>query len=231
LDFKMFTHIQNTLLYSDLNNEIVDGIRYYLTPDGKRFKSVTSVISNISKKNILEWRKRIGEDEANKISSRAASRGTGLHSIIEDYLNNNLNLSEKKHDEKILSKIMFNNIKKTLDNINNIHMLEGALYSEILEVAGRVDCIAEYNKELSIIDFKTSTKQKKREWIQHYFAQTCAYSMMYYERTGIKVKKLVVLIACEDGTVQIFEEYDIIKYVKLFGEYLKEWNKTYNVKR
>lgn len=227
----MFNHIENNLPYSDLDNEIIDGIRYYLTPDGKRFKSVTSVISNKSKNNILQWRKRIGEEQANKISSRAASRGTELHSIIEDYLNNNLNLSEEKHKQRILSKLMFNSMKKTLDNINNIHILEGALYSEILEVAGRVDCIAEYNNELSIIDFKTSTKEKKREWIEHYFAQTCAYAMMYYERTGIKIKKLVVLIACENGTVQIFEEYDIMKYVKLFGEYLKEWNKTYNDKK
>jgi len=224
----MFVHLESKLTYSDLHNEIVKGVRYYLSPDGKRLKSVTSVISNKTKKNIVEWRQKVGEKEANRISTRAATRGTGLHSIIEDHLNNELDL--EKHKNKILPLFMFRSMIKILDKISNIHLLEGALYSDILEVAGRVDCIAEYNGELAIIDFKSSTKPKERHWIENYFAQTCAYAMMYYERTGIKVKKLVVLIACEDGTTQVFEEYDIMKYMKLFGEYLKDWNRTQNGK-
>jgi ATP-dependent exoDNAse (exonuclease V) beta subunit len=222
----MFVHIENTLGYSDLDNEIVDGVRYYVTPSGKRLKSVTSVTSVKSKSSILEWRKKVGEEEANRISTRAATRGTHLHSIIEDYLNNNL--VEEEHKSKVLPWFMFKSMVNVLNNISNIHLLEGALYSDVLELAGRVDCIAEYNGELAIIDFKTSTKEKKREWIEHYFAQTCAYAMMYYERTGIKVKKLVVLISCEDGTTQVFEEYDIMKYMKVFLGYLQEWNKTQN---
>jgi len=120
---------------------------------------------------------------------------------------------------------MFKSLKPFLDKINNIHVLEGALYSDILKLAGRVDCIAEYENELAIIDFKTSTEPKKREWIDNYIAQECAYAMMYYERTSIKVKKLVTLIACEDGEIQVFQEYDIMKYMKVLMEYINAYEK------
>jgi genome maintenance exonuclease 1 len=120
---------------------------------------------------------------------------------------------------------MFKHLKPFLDKINNIHVLEGALYSDKLKLAGRVDCIAEYENELAIIDFKSSTEPKKREWIENYIAQECAYAMMYYERTGIKVKKLVTLIACEDGEIQVFQEYDIMKYMRVLMEYIEAYDK------
>ncbi len=216
----MFIHLNNAPLI-DLKAETTDNGRYYLTPEGEKYPSVTTVIGAKSKKSILEWRKKVGEKEANRISSRAASRGTSLHLMNEDYLNNMFN--EEKYKDKILPLYMFKSLKPFLDKINNIHVLEGALYSDKLRLAGRVDCIAEYENELAIIDFKSSTEPKKREWIDNYIAQECAYAMMYYERTGIKVKKLVTLIACENGDVQVFQEYDIKKYMDVLMNYIREW--------
>lgn len=216
----MFVHLDNDLLI-DLEAETTDNGRMYVTPEGNKYPSVTTVIGASSKKSILQWRKRVGEEKANRISARASSRGTGLHSINEDYLNNIFD--EEKHKDKVLPLFMFKHLKPYLDKINNIHVLEGALYSDRLKLAGRVDCIAEYENELAVIDFKTSTEPKKREWIDNYIAQECAYAMMYYERTDIKVKKLVTLIACEDGEIQVFQEYDLVKYMNVLMKYIREW--------
>ena len=216
----MFVHLNNAPLI-DLEAITSDSGRLYVTPDGNKYPSVTTVIGATKKQSILEWRKRVGEKEANRISSRAASCGTSLHSMNEDYLNNMFN--EEKYKDKVLPLFMFKHMKPFLDKINNIHVLEGALYSDRLKLAGRVDCIAEYENELAIIDFKSSTEPKKREWIENYIAQECAYAMMYYERTDIKVKKLVTLIACEDGEIQVFQEYDIMKYMKVLMEYIRAY--------
>lgn len=216
----MFVHLDNVPLI-DLESITSDNGRLYVTPEGNKYPSVTTVIGATKKKSILEWRKRVGEKEANRISSRAALRGTNLHSMNEDYLNNMFD--EEKYKDKVLPLFMFKHLKPFLDKINNIHVLEGALYSDKLKLAGRVDCIAEYENELAIIDFKTSTEPKKREWIENYIAQECAYAMMYYERTGIKVKKLVTLIACEDGEIQVFQEYDIMNYMKVLMEYIRAY--------
>lgn len=218
----MFVHLDHAPLI-DLEAITSDSGRLYITPDGNKYPSVTTVIGAKSKKSIMEWRKRVGEDAANKISSRAASRGTSLHSMNEDYLNNVF--VEEKYKNKLLPLFMFKCLKPSLNKINNIHVLEGALYSDRLKLAGRVDCIAEYENELAIIDFKSSTEPKKREWIDNYIAQECAYAMMYYERTEIKVKKLVTLIACEDGEIQVFQEYDIMKYMKVLMEYINAYEK------
>jgi genome maintenance exonuclease 1 len=216
----MFVHLNNASLI-ELQSETTDNGRYYVTPTGDKYPSVTTVIGAKSKKSILEWRRRVGEAEANRISARASSRGTAMHSMIEDYLNNIFN--EHKYEAKVLPLFMFKALKPVLNNINNIHVLEGALYSDKLKLAGRVDCIAEYNNELAIIDFKSSTEPKERGWIENYIAQECAYAMMYYERTGIKVKKLVTLISCENGDVQVFEEYNIKKYMNVLLDYIREW--------
>ena len=119
--------------------------------------------------------------------------------------------------------MLFKIAKPTLNNIDNIHALEGSLYSKELGVAGTVDCIAEYNGELSIIDFKTSKAPKPREWIDGYFVQAAAYACMYYELTGIAVKKLVIIMACEDGDCVVYEEYDKMKYMRLLVTYIENF--------
>jgi genome maintenance exonuclease 1 len=142
-----------------------------------------------------------------------------MHSLVENYLYNIPELPKVQP----LSEFLFKIAKSKIDNIDNIHALESSLYSKVLGIAGTVDCIAEYNGELAIIDFKTSKKPKPKEWIEHYFVQCAAYACMFYEITGIAVKKLVILMACEDGDCVVYEEYDKMKYIKLLNGYIKEF--------
>ena len=181
----MFTHIECEL--PKLKRQNIDGARYY-TVNGRPMVSITSVTSHWNKHIFVDWRKRIGEAEANRITRRATSRGTATHSLIENHL-----LNKEVEFDKPSPKMLFLQSKETLKNINNIYALEESLYSEELGVAGTVDCIAEYNGELSIIDFKTAEKPKPRDWIENYFVQAAAYACMFFERTGIPVKKLVII--------------------------------------
>jgi genome maintenance exonuclease 1 len=216
----MFNHIDVSL--PQLERETIDGVRYYKIPDVDevhKFVSITSVTSYHNKHIFENWRKKVGEEEANRINKAATSRGTELHSMVENYLYNIPELPETS----LIAKHLFKIIKTEINKINNIYALESSLYSKILGIAGTVDCIAEYNGELSVIDFKTSKKEKPRDWIEHYFVQAAAYACMFYELTGISVKKLVILMACEDGDCVVYEEYDKAKYIKLLSIYIKDF--------
>ena len=197
-----------------------DGLRLYEVGDGKWYPSVTTVTSHRKKDSILKWRKRVGEAEANKISGRASARGNKFHSMVESYLKNN---KVSFDDKSPLASFLFKTAKETLHRINNIHLLESPLYSDSLRIAGRVDCIAEFDGELAVIDFKTSTKEKKESWIENYFVQETAYAAMYYERSGVKVDKIVTIIATEEGGMQIIEKYDLDYYYVLLEEYIQEF--------
>ena len=177
-----------------------DGSRVYKTPTGKNYPSVTTVTGLLNKDRILQWRKRVGEEEANKISSRAARRGTRVHTLCEKYLNN------EETTNALFDTEFWKSIKPELENINKIKVLETALYSDHLEVAGTVDCIAEYNGVLSVIDFKTSSRLKQKENISDYFMQASAYAVAFEELTKIPVPQIVVLIAVEDEPCQVFIE-------------------------
>ena len=209
----MFTHIECEL--PKLKRQNIDGARYY-TVNGRPMVSITSVTSHWNKHIFVDWRKRIGEAEANRITKRATSRGTATHSLIENHL-----LNKDVEFDKPSPKMLFLQAKETLKNINNIYALEESLYSEELGVAGTVDCIAEYNGELSIIDFKTAEKPKPRDWIENYFVQAAAYACMFYEITDIPVKKLVILMTCANGEVKVYEEYDKLKYMRKLVQYIQ----------
>jgi CRISPR/Cas system-associated exonuclease Cas4 (RecB family) len=186
----------------DLKSETFpDGKRYYTLDDGTRLPSVTTVLGAVKKQSILEWRKRVGEEQANKISKVATTRGTNMHTLCERYLNNQ-DLGEIMPD----AKEMFLTIKPHLNKINNIHYQEQSLWSKKIEMAGRVDCIAEYEGELSVIDFKTSRKVKKKEWIEDYFWQTTAYALMYEELIGRPINNLVIIMAVLDEEPLVFKE-------------------------
>ena len=190
----MFNHIDISL--PRLDRETIDGVRYYKVPDAEeliRLVSITSVTSHFNKEIFVKWRKKVGEEKANKITKAATSRGTDMHSLTENYL---LNIPELPEVQPI-SKFLFDIARSDLNKIDNIHALESSLYSKQLGIAGTVDCIAEYEGELAIIDFKTSKKPKPREWIDHYFVQCMAYGCMLYELTGISVKKLVIIMAAK----------------------------------
>ena len=160
----------------------------------------------------------MGDAEADRITRQATSRGTDTHTLTEAYLYN-----QELPEVQPLSKMLFQIYKSELNKISRVHALEGSLYSKELGIAGTVDCIAEYNGELAIIDFKTSKKPKPREWVDHYFVQCMAYGCMLYELTGIAVKKLVIIMACENGESIVYEEYDKKKYIKLLTEYIREF--------
>lgn len=216
----MFKHVSMNL--PKLEREEIDGVRYYKLPGEdnlSRLVSITSVTSFHNRHIFEDWRKKVGEEEANKINRQATSRGTDMHTLVEEYLHN----AEQLPQVQPLSYFLFQIAKDKLNNINNIHALEGSLYSKQLGIAGTVDCIAEYNGELAVIDFKTSKKAKPREWIEHYFVQCAAYACMFYEVTGIAVKKLVILMACEDGDCVVYEEYDKMKYIRLLNDYINEF--------
>ena len=200
-----------------------DGVRFYKLPKtDKYYPSVTSITSFKNAKFFKEWRTKIGEDEANRITARATQRGTAFHSIAEDYINGELDL-DKYLDNNPLSVRMFQSAKDTLNRIDNIHCLESFLYSHYLGLAGRVDCIAEFDGELAVIDFKTSTKEKKEEHIENYFVQETAYAAMFLERTGIEVKKIVTLIATEEGSIQVFQKHNLDDYLQLLKSYIEEF--------
>jgi genome maintenance exonuclease 1 len=186
----------------DLKSETFpDGKRYYTLEDGTKLPSVTTVIGLQKKKAIMEWRKRVGEEKANQISRQASSRGTNVHTLCERYLNN-----EPLGDIMPDAKEMFRSLRPHLDRINNIHYQETALWSKTLEMAGRVDCIAEYEGKLSVIDFKTSKRIKTLEDISDYFWQTTAYALMYEELIGQPIHDLVVIMAVENEQPLIFKQ-------------------------
>ena len=215
----MFNHVDLDL--PSLERETIDGVRYYKVPNNEdliRLVSITSVTSHFNKEIFVKWRKRVGEEEANRITKKATSRGTDMHTLVEHHLKN-----EDLPKVQPISDFLFKISKSTLDNINNIHALESSLYSKELGIAGTVDCIAEYEGELAIIDFKTSAKPKPEDWIEHYFVQCMAYGCMLYEMTGIMVKKLVIIMACENGECVVYEQRDKAKYIKLLTQYIRKF--------
>ncbi len=214
-----FKHIGCDIDY-DLETETINGKRFYKTPEGLLYPSVTTITSQHGKDKILEWRKRVGEEEANRISTRASNRGTKVHKICENYLNNEEDYARTNpaHIHKTMPDTiaMFKSLQPLLDeHVNNIHALEIPLYSHHLKVAGRVDCIAEYDGKLSIIDFKTSSKLKEESWIKGYFMQCSAYAVMYEERTGIPVSQIVIMIAVDSEYPQVF--------IKKRNDYIKDF--------
>lgn len=205
--------------FPSLERVTKDGSRVYETPSGNSYPSVTTVTGLLKRRAIQEWRERVGAEEANKISAKASSRGTRIHSLCENYLSN------KEATPSYFDRPMWQSITPHLDRINNIHALESRLYSDHLEVAGTVDCIGEYDGKLSVIDFKTSSRIKAKEDIEDYFMQCSAYAVAFEERTSIPVSQLIVIMAVEDeGPLVFFEKRDdwINGFKKLREEY-KQW--------
>ena len=218
-----FTFVDVDLKVPEVQAVNQDGVRFYPIPGAdKYYPSVTSITSFKNAAFFAGWRKKIGEEEANRITNRATQRGTAFHSITEDYVKGELNLDIYLANNP-LSVRMFQSARSTLDRIDKLHCLETFLYSHYLGLAGRVDCIGEFDGELAVIDFKTSTKEKQENYIEHYFVQETAYAAMFLERSGIEVKKIVTLIATEEGSVQVFQKYNLDDYLQLLKSYIEEF--------
>ena len=203
----------------------IDGFRFY-DIDGKAYPSITTVLGIQKKEQLQDWRNKIGEDVANWEMGRAARRGKATHTLIEQYLKG-LTPSERG----VLPLGLFRLIKPYVDQIDNIHCLETIMYSKKLTIAGQVDCIAEYNGKLSVIDFKTANKERQESWIENYFMQTTAYAQMYEEIFGKKIEQIVILLASEDGSTQSFikdtKDYmtPLMKSIDDFYKYYENLNK------
>ena len=225
---KYYTHKPTKL--TELTTQTVNFKRFYETPDGKLYPSITTVLSTRNKKGLFEWRKRVGDEVANYVARTSAARGTAVHHMCEDYLNNfpvDWPDKWKEHEKKFLPFCLFKQLEnKVLQKIDNIRSQECALFSNKYRVSGRVDCIAEYDGKLSIIDFKTSTKERNDEWNENYYIQASAYAEMFEEQTGTPIEQIVILVVTEDGAVQEFvkEKYDYIPLlVETIDNFTKAW--------
>ena len=218
----MFNHVQISL--PEVTTETINRKRFYVTPEGNKYPSITTVLSTRKKEGLFEWRKRVGNDVANYVARTSASRGTKVHHMCEDYLNNEFD--EEKHKKDFLPFCLFNQLKDhALCNLNNIYAQEAGLYSDKYKVAGRVDCVAEYKDTLSIIDFKTSTRERSDDWNENYYIQGSAYAEMFEERTKIKIDQVVILVVTEDGTVQEFVKSKQ-DYLPMLEASINEWSKS-----
>ena len=216
---KKFNHIEINL--PKLERETIDGVRYYKIPgeeELKRFVSVTSVTSHYNKEKFADWRRRVGEEKANKITKSATDRGTKMHSLIESYL-----MNEDLPSADPLPKFLFDVAKSELDKIDNILAIERSMYSDYFHIAGTVDTIANYDGKLSVIDYKSSEKPKPISWIENYFVQIAAYAFMLKELTGKEVEQLVIIMSCENGEIVTYIETDIEKYIRLLVKYVKKF--------
>ena len=204
-----FIHNDTDLsLLPNTKGKKIEGYRFY-DIDGQNYPSVTSILGIRKKDGLQKWRDSIGEDVANWEMNRAARRGKSFHKLVEQYLNN-----ETPSIRDVLPLGLFRLAKPYIDQINNIRLLEKIMVSPKLTIAGQVDCVAEYNGKLSVIDFKSANKERKEDWIENYFLQCTAYSSMYEETFGEKIEQIVVLLAAEDGTMTA--------YVKDPQDYIEE---------
>src|SRR6056300_89355 len=198
----------------------VNGFRFYEI-DGKAYPSVTSVLGIRKKKELQQWRDKIGEDVANWEMRRAARRGTAVHRLVEEYIK-----GQTPSERGVLPLGLFKLLKPYIDQINNVHLLETIMYSPKLTIAGQVDCVAEYNGKLSVIDFKTANKERNEEWIDNYFLQTTAYAHMYEEIFNKPIEQIVILLAGEDGSVACYKK-DPKDYTESLGKAIQEFYKYY----
>lgn len=222
----MFTHVDHGIELPELTRKTTEEGRRYFTPDGKAYPSITTVLSILGKEAILAWRARVGEEEANKVSRQASTRGTAVHKLAEDYVDNVEDWKGKHMPANIAT---FNTIKPILDeHVDNIWFQEVFLYSDKLKCAGQVDCIAEYDGVLSIIDYKTSRRVKKKEDITNYFIQMCFYAAAFLERTGIAIKQAVVIMAVDDNEPLVFK-VPTYEYLEHFIAVRKKYKEMYGI--
>ena len=224
---KMFNHLEG---YPSIRLPVkeINGNRYYTTPEGKSYPSVTTVTSLMNRVWLKKWKEAVGEEKANAISGKAMARGSRYHKLQEDFINNELT-EERIKSLTPLDLMMFNQTKELTSRIGDIYMLEGSMYSNDLEMAGRVDCVAEFAGKVSVIDFKTSTKPKVPSKIKGYFMQETAYAVMFEEMYGIPINRIVTIVAVEEtGQSQMFVE-EPSKWIEPLKELRAQYREEYGI--
>lgn len=218
----MFIHTERPQLVELETKQSPNGKRFYLTPEGNKYPSVTTILGHGEKKWLDDWRNMLGPKKADKETKRCSDRGTAVHTLAEMYLDNKEDFTRGYDKDHIR---MFNQLKLRLNKVDNIRIQEAPLYSDQLKIAGRVDCVAEYNGVLSIVDFKTSNNPKDIGMVQDYFLQCTAYALMWTELTGEHIEDIVILMAVEKGMISMVYKDKIDKYVKPLYERIKKFER------
>ena len=197
---KIFEHVGVQLKYDDLFADTKKSGRTYTTPKGIKYPSITTVLGYRDRWKWAEWRKSIGAKEANRITRHATTRGTAVHNLAEKYINNENPYITEDSEKMPHVQYGWKVLKDVIDQkVGKIYMQECTLYSDDLKVAGRVDCIAEFDGVPSIIDFKTSSRVKSADDISSYFMQECAYSIMLKEQTNIDIDQLITIMVVDNN--------------------------------
>lgn len=218
-----FTHALQPDI-TELETKTVDGQRLYETPDGELYPSVTTVLKDLSAEGIAAWRARVGNEVANKVSAQASARGTAVHKLCEDYINNEPDYQDGHMPANIET---FNTLKGLLDKyLDNVVMQEVPLYSHYLKVGGRVDCIGEWNGKLSVIDFKTSKRRKSKSQISSYFMQAAAYCVMFEELTETPITQTIILMSVDNDHPLVFKS-SRDEYIDMFMEQRAKYREKY----
>lgn len=223
----MFTHLKTITPYNLNTIEGTNG-RFYVTPENNHYPSVTTVLGAGEKPWLAEWRESMGEERAAAETKRAADRGTAVHAMVEKHLDNDPNPTAGHMIEHIAE---FRSLRLFLQPINNILTQESALWSDTMRLAGRVDCIGEYDGKLSIIDFKTSSGEKRSDQIKDYYLQTTAYALMFQERYGIQIDNIVIIMSVERGPVPSVFFQPVEPYIRPLLQRINSYHKTYGVKQ
>lgn len=218
-----FRHVKLSELDFELESVTTEKGRTYKTPGGNSYPSITTVLSDYNKKAIYEWRQRVGNEEANRVSRVASGRGTRLHNAVEKFLLNEMSEMKRRAimPDALPLYVQLENILK--EKVGDIYGIEQPLYSDRLGIAGRCDCIAEWDGVLSIIDWKTAKTFKEKNHIQNYFMQGTAYAEMFEERTGRPIEQIVIAIANDNLRPQIFIENKADYILPLQG-YISRYN-------
>lgn len=219
-----FTHLPKIILPTLKVTTLQNGKRHYTTPEGQKYPSITSLLGAEEKPWLEDWRKSLGTEKANKETRRAGERGDAVHKLAELYLNNELTSDITKHYNPELVN-WFNKVKLNLNKIDNIRTQESAIYSDVLKIAGRVDCIGEYEGILSIIDFKTSTNPKTKDMIADYFLQCTAYALCWEEQTGEHIDDIVIIMSVEKGMVPLIFKEKVHKYISPLSKRINQYYK------
>lgn len=224
----MFNHV-DLITPVEIKSQDTPKGRFYTTPEGNKYPSITTILGAGEKAWLKEWRESMGAERADKETKRAADRGTAIHAMVEAYLNNDPNPTAKYTDPTYLAG--FNQLRIYLRKIDNILTQESALWSDTMRVAGRVDCIGEYKGKLSIIDFKTSTNDKGTSQVEDYFLQTTAYALMFQERYNIQIDDIVILMAVEKGAVPLIFQRPVEPYIEPLLHRINTYHTTYGAKK
>ncbi len=221
-----FVHLPRPDLPKLKVQTLPSGKRFYTTPEGKKYPSITTILGDQEKPWLTEWRTSLGPEKADKETKRAAERGEAIHKLAEHYLNNTLtsDITRPMKPEYVAS---FNQIKMMLNKVNNIRVQETALYSDVLEVAGRSDCIAEYKNVPSVIDFKSSTNSKVKDMVEDYFLQCTGYALMWEEQTGEHIDDITIVMSVEKGMVPLVFTEKAHKYISALSKRIKTYHKDH----